>query len=74
MSANVLFLKFVKTAGEDDETFEKRIQLYNSKVGKHNKSMYPSNHYFDSGFDIFQPKNEHGIFGKGHNICISQMI
>jgi len=65
MSTNVLFLKFVKTVGEDDEAFEKRIQLYKSKVGKHNKSMHPSNHYFDSGFDIFQPKNEHGILGKG---------
>jgi len=65
MSTNVLFLKFVKTLGEDDESFEKRIQLYKSKVVKHNKSMHPDNCYFDSGFDIFQPKNQHGILGKG---------
>lgn len=30
MSTNVLFLKFVKTLGEDDEAFENRIQLYKS--------------------------------------------
>jgi hypothetical protein len=64
MSTNVLFLKFVKTVGEDDEAFEKRIELYKSKVGKHNKSMHNSNHYFDSGFDIFQPKGEGEILGK----------
>ena len=63
-SINVLFLKFVKTQGEDDEAFEKRIHLYKSKVGKHNKSMHRSNHYFDSGFDIFQPKNDNGTLGK----------
>ena len=64
MSTNVLFLKFVKTLGEDDDSFEKRIQLYKSKVGKHNKSMHHTNYYFDSGFDIFQPKKENGILEK----------
>ena len=64
MSTNVLFLKFVKTDEEKDEAFERRIQLYKSNVGKHNQSMHPQNHYFDSGFDIFQPKNDHGILGK----------
>ena len=64
MSTNVLFLKFVKTQGEDDEAFENRIQLYKSKVGEHNKSMHHTNYYFDSGFDIFQPKKENGILEK----------
>lgn len=63
-SINVLFLKLVKTAEEDDEAFEKRIQLYKSKVGKHNKSMHHSNYYFDSGFDIFQPKRHDEILEK----------
>lgn len=64
MTTNVLFLKFVKTDEENDESFERRIRAYKSKVGKHNESMHPSNHYFDSGFDIFQPKNDYGILGK----------
>ena len=55
---NILFVKFVKTDDEDDEEFENRIQLYKSKVGEHNKNMHHSNYYFDSGFDIFQPKSD----------------
>ena len=57
---NILFVKFIKTEDEDEEAFENRIQLYKSKVGEHNKNMHHSNYYFDSGFDIFQPKNNTG--------------
>lgn len=50
----ILFIHIVKEDDEDATLFGERVNLYIKAVEKHNK-MVDENHYYDSGFDIYQP-------------------
>lgn len=68
MTTNILFIKFEPTEDEDDYAFERRIALYKKNIGDHNKNMHHENVYFDSGFDLFQPKTDIELENKTYKV------